>query len=117
MAYEADYIGNVCYDTIPDPVIDFVGELRVDGVCEHDYTLIRSWSATDCAGYSRTREQIIVVVDTVAPQLFVPEDATVDCEDIDTADLGDATATDDCGEVSISVTSVCPGIAQVPFQS
>ena len=110
VAYEADYNGNVCYDTIPDPVIDFVGELRVDGVCEHDYTLIRSWSATDCAGYSRTREQIIVVVDTVAPQLFVPEDATVDCEDVDTADLGDATATDDCGEVSISVTSeIVPG--------
>ena len=68
----------------------FDGEVKIDGVCEHDYTLFRSWTATDCSGYGRTREQIIIVVDTVAPELFVPENMTVLCEDAATADFGEA---------------------------
>ncbi|MDG1674576.1 MAG: hypothetical protein P8H88_03935, partial [Flavobacteriales bacterium] len=109
-SFEATYNDNLCYDSFATPTVAYNGESRIDGVCVHDYTLVRSWTATDCAGYSRTRQQIIVVVDTVAPQLFVPENLTVLCQDAAMADLGEATATDDCGEVSISVTSeVIPG--------
>ena len=113
-SFEATYNGNLCYDDAPVPTITFNGETKIDGVCEHDYTLFRSWTATDCAGYSRTREQIIVVVDTVAPEVFVPQDMTVLCDDVATADFGEAFGTDDCGEVTIEVTENvidgdCPG--------
>ena len=77
-------------------------------------TLFRSWTATDCSGYSRTREQIIIVVDTVAPELFIPENITVFCDDLTTADFGEAFGTDDCGDVTIDVEESliegdCPG--------
>ena len=113
-SFEATYNGNLCYDDMPTPTITFDGETRIDGVCEHDYTLFRSWTATDCSGYTRSREQIIVVVDTVPPVVFVPEDMTVLCEDFATADLGEAYGTDDCGDVTIEMTEEivlgdCPG--------
>ena len=109
-SYEATYNGNLCYDENAVPSITFDGETRIDGVCEHDYTLFRSWTATDCSGYTRTREQIIVVVDTVPPVVFVPEDMTVLCEDMESADLGEAFGTDDCGDVTIEVVEeVVPG--------
>ena len=113
-SFEATYNGNLCYDDMPTPTITFDGETRIDGVCEHDYTLFRSWTATDCSGYTRSREQIIVVVDTVPPVVYVPEDLTVLCEDFATADLGEAFGTDDCGDVTIEMTEEivpgdCPG--------
>ena len=113
-SFEATYNDNLCYDDASAPTIVFDGEVKIEGVCEHDYTLFRSWTATDCSGYSRTREQIIIVVDTVAPELFVPENMTVLCEDVATADLGNAFGTDDCGDVTIEVVETvvegdCPG--------
>ena len=113
-SFEGTYNNNLCYDDAPVPGIVFNGEVKIDGVCEHDYTLFRSWTATDCSGYSRTREQIIIVVDTVAPELFIPENITVFCDDLTTADFGEAFGTDDCGDVTIDVEESliegdCPG--------
>ena len=113
-SFEATYNGNDCYDSEPTPSISFLGETKIDGVCEHDYTLFRSWMATDCSGYTRTREQIIVVVDTVPPVLFVPEAMMVLCQDVATADFGEAYGTDDCGDVTIEISDEivsgdCPG--------
>ena len=34
--------------------IEFDGELIVEGNCQHNFTIFRSWTATDCAGYSST---------------------------------------------------------------
>ena len=110
-SFEATYNGNECYDEDPAPVIAFDGETRIDGVCEHDYTLFRSWTATDCSGYTRTREQIIVVVDTVPPVVFVPE--AMSPSFVKTSpQLTSAkhTGTDDCGEVTIElVEEIIPG--------
>ena len=50
-----------CYDDDMDVAIAFAGEVRLDGDCENNYVLIRSWTATDCAGQTRTREQILNV--------------------------------------------------------
>ena len=104
----------MCYDENPSPSITFEGEIRIDGACEHDYTLFRTWTATDCAGYSRSREQIITVQDTESPVLFVPQDLTVLCQDLETADLGFAYGTDACGEVTVTfeeevIAGECPG--------
>ena len=103
-AFEATYNNNDCYETDMDVVIAFVGEVRLDGNCENNYVLVRSWSATDCAGYTRTREQILNVSDTTAPALVdLPADQTISCDMVDDADFGMASATDDCGEASVSL--------------
>ena len=94
---------NECYETDMDVVVAFVGEVRLDGDCENNYVLVRSWSATDCAGYTRTREQILNVSDTTAPSLEIPEDQTISCDMVDGADFGMATAMDDCGAASVSL--------------
>ncbi|MDC3397083.1 hypothetical protein OAW57_00145, partial [Flavobacteriales bacterium] len=102
--FEATYNNNECYASDMDVVIAFVGEVRLDGDCENNYVLVRSWSATDCAGYTRTREQILNVSDTTAPALVdMPADQTISCDMVDGADFGMASATDDCGEASVSL--------------
>ena len=105
-AFEAQYNGNDCYVQSQEVSIEFDGELIVEGNCQHDYTIFRSWTATDCAGYSSTHYQVITVVDTVSPVLFLPNDISISCDLVDGADLGSATGTDDCGEVSITVSEV-----------
>ena len=102
-AFEAQFNDNDCYDNNLDVAIAFVGEVRLDGECENNYVLVRSWSATDCAGYTRTREQILNVSDTTAPSLEIPADQTISCDMVDGADFGMASATDDCGEASVSL--------------
>ncbi|MGB2230510.1 MAG: hypothetical protein ACPH1A_04620, partial [Flavobacteriales bacterium] len=103
-AFEAQFNGNDCYEDVAmDVAIAFVGEVRLDGECENNYVLVRSWSATDCAGYTRTREQILNVSDTTAPSLEIPADQTISCDMVDGADFGMASATDDCGEASVSL--------------
>ena len=45
----------------------------------------------------------VTVEDTTAPELSIPADYTAECSDELTLD--DATATDNCGEVTIEVSS------------
>ena len=68
------------YAADADVVIAFAGELRLDGDCENNYVLVRSWTATDCAGFTRTRQQILNVSDTTAPSLDIPADQTISCD-------------------------------------
>ena len=61
-------------------------------------------TATDDAGNSSSATQTITVQDTTAPEFtFVPADYTVECSD--EMPMEDATASDNCGEVTIEVTS------------
>ena len=60
--------------------------------------------ATDDAGNSSSASQTITVQDTTAPEFtFVPADYTVECSD--EMPMDDATAADNCGEVTIEVSS------------
>ena len=49
------------------------------------------------------RAETITVEDTTAPELSIPADYTAECSD--ELILDDATATDNCGEVTIEVSS------------
>ncbi|MBT5147645.1 MAG: hypothetical protein HOM41_03720, partial [Flavobacteriales bacterium] len=104
-AYESVYNSNDCYENNPTPTI-VSSEFIVEGSCDNEYTSFRSWTATDCAGYSVTYEQIITVSDNIAPTLDVPADMNVTCDAVADAEFGDATSYDNCGESTISVVEV-----------
>ena len=50
-----------------------------------------------------TSPRTITVQDTTAPELSIPADYTVECSD--EMPMDDATASDNCGEVTIEVSS------------
>jgi predicted nucleic acid-binding Zn ribbon protein len=76
----------------------------VEGDAAGNYTIVRTFTATDDAGNSSTAVQTITVQDTTAPEFTsVPADYTVECSD--DMPMDDATASDNCGEVTISVSS------------
>ena len=75
----------------------------IAGDAAGNYTIVRTFTATDACGNSTSASQTITVEDTTAPELSIPADYTAECSDELTLD--DATATDNCGEVTIEVSS------------
>uniref|UniRef100_UPI00398A98E2 gliding motility-associated C-terminal domain-containing protein n=1 Tax=Winogradskyella sp. A3E31 TaxID=3349637 RepID=UPI00398A98E2 len=72
-------------------------DVITDGNCAGNYTITRTWTATDACGNSISEDQVITVQDTTAPELTVPASVTAECdEDVSTDALGVATATDNC---------------------
>ena len=114
--YESGYNSNDCYENNPTPTI-VSSEFTVDGSCDNEYTLFRSWTATDCAGYSQTHSQIITVSDNIAPTLDVPADMNVTCDAVADAEFGDATSYSNCGESTISVVEeIVSGACQGSYE-
>ncbi len=73
-------------------------EYTIETYCVTEYTLIRIWTATDACGLTTTVSQEIEVIDDVAPVLInVPEDLTVDCNNI--PEVPQVIALESCGEV------------------
>ena len=66
-----------------------------------NYTITRTWSATDAIGNTVSQTQVITVVDTVAPILSdEPVNFTIECiEELPTAPI--LTASDDCNDVIV----------------
>ncbi len=104
-AYESQYQSNNCYDTDPTATVVSLTEIRIDGNCIHDYTLLRSWSATDCAGYESTHEQTVTVIDNVAPTLELPVDLALSCDVADSTPFGIAASTVACCDSTIIVVA------------
>ena len=75
----------------------------IAGDAAGNYTIVRTFTATDACGNSTSASQTITVEDTTAPELTIPADYTAECSD--ELILDDATATDNCGEVTIEVSS------------
>ena len=97
---------------------DNCGEVTVEvssettpGDAAGNYTIVRTFTATDDANNSSSATQTITVQDTTAPEFtFVPADYTVECSD--EMPMDDATASDNCGEVTVEVSSeTTPGDA------
>ena len=92
-ATATDNCGNVTV-TFADTAVD---------ACGNTQTITRTWTATDECGNEVSETQTISVVDTTAPTLTIPADATVECtESTDPAATGNATATDNCGNVTVT---------------
>ncbi len=80
----------------PMPVItssDFI----IPGDCVNEFTIERTWVATDNCGNSSSCTQTIFVQDTTDPVITCPADVTIECDvDRSPATNGTATATDNC---------------------
>ena len=63
----------------------------------------RVTSRADC-GNATSATQTITITDTTAPVLSIPADYTAECSDAHPMDA--ATATDNCGEVTIDLVEV-----------
>ncbi len=81
------------------------------GCGQYQYTITRTWTATDACGNASNCIQTIEVVDTTPPDIVCPANVTLDCTDsTDPDNAGMATSPgDNCstaGEINISSTDV-----------
>ena len=76
-------------------------EAVLEGDCTGNYTITRTFTATDACGNASTAVQTITVEDTTAPEFAsVPADYTVECSD--DMPMEAASATDNCGPVTVT---------------
>jgi len=92
-------------DNCADPQVTFTEE-RIDGISINDYTLTRTWTATDADGNSVSGSQVITVVDTTLPTVITKDftveldengNASITAEDIDNG------SSDDSGSINLSL--------------
>ena len=91
---------------------DNCGEVTIEvssettaGDCVGNYAVVRTFTATDDAGNSTSATQTITVQDTTAPGVHEHPQQTTRLSALTTWILDDATASDNCGEVTIEVSS------------
>lgn len=94
----------------PNPAVAS-SDVVVSGSCPAEYTISRTWTATDACGNSATGDQVISVGDSTAPQLTVNTSALtivdVDCSGAEAVSLPAGSATDNC-DADVSVTHDAP---------
>ncbi len=96
---ECDAVPSAANPTVSDtcdpaPTLAFA-ETRVDGACANQYTLTRTWTATDGSNNVTTQSQLVSVGDSVPPSLLgVPADTVVECDAIPAA--ANVSAVDNC---------------------
>ncbi|MFN0013466.1 MAG: HYR domain-containing protein, partial [Saprospiraceae bacterium] len=101
-------------DNCSQVVVDF-SETTAPGGCEDDFTVTRTWVATDACGNSVSVQQVIDIYDNIDPQLVgvpTPAFVTFDCaQDVPAVPV--VTATDNCGEpltvdfVEVNIPGTC----------
>jgi hypothetical protein len=84
--------------------VTHVGDVTSNQTCVNRYTITRTYRATDAAGNSSTCTQTIKVNDQTAPVINCPANITIQCgQSIAPSSTGTATATDNCGTVTIGI--------------
>ena len=92
-------------DNCSEASVEYNGEEFIAGDCLGNYTLVRTWTATDNCGNANVQSQTITVVDTTAPEFTsVPADATYEC-DVEIPAFN-AEAEDNCGTVEVTFEDV-----------
>ncbi|KJD35539.1 hypothetical protein PW52_07185, partial [Tamlana sedimentorum] len=88
-------------------VIVTVNDEITQGNCDQNYTITRTYTATDDCGLTNTHIQTITVQDTTAPEFveaFPLANIVVECDAVPAAET--LTATDICGSATVSVSDV-----------
>lgn len=81
------------------PTIGFTDSVE-PGECPQEFTITRTWTATDDCGNPNQCVQTISVVDTTDPVITCPGDTSVECgSPTDPGATGSASATDNCDMV------------------
>ncbi len=96
------------------PTITFT-DITAGGACPQQYTISRTWRATDDCGNTSTCIQVIMVDDNTPPAITCPPDITIMCdESTEPAITGLPTATDNCDPTSTFTFSdqIVPGALQ-----
>ncbi len=74
-----------------------MNEHVIESSCGSEYTLLRTWMASDACGNQTVAVQEITVIDDIAPLLSnLPADETVDCDAI--PEPAEVTVVESCGE-------------------
>jgi fungalysin metallopeptidase (M36)/fungalysin/thermolysin propeptide len=82
----------------PTPTFSDVSTQTNNGSCtDVEYTITRTWSATDCMDQTFTCVQIITVTSPNGPTIICPANATVECLSDIVLNPNNATVTTDCG--------------------
>jgi hypothetical protein len=72
---------------------------RLNGSCQDNYNIYRTWSAKDSCNNISTCTQTIVVFDTARPRIFCPENISITCEaSTSPANTGTAYSFDNCSD-------------------
>ena len=93
----------------PNPSLTY-SDSTPSGSCPK--TITRTWSSTDACGNTGSCTQLITIDDDVPPVIVCPPDVTIDC-DAGGGSTGTATATDNCGNVSVTFSDG-PGSGDCP---
>ncbi len=81
----------------PSPAITYEDVTTASPSCPQEYSIARTWTATDTCGNSTTCLQNIVIEDTTSPDITCPPDLTILCTESTLPDhTGSAAATDNC---------------------
>ena len=75
----------------------------IPGSCPQSFSIVRTFTASDNCDNETVLTQTITVVDTTAPELTIPMDYTAECSE--EHPLEDASATDNCGQVTITLAT------------
>jgi hypothetical protein len=96
------------------PTINFT-DVTIGGLCLQEYTITRTWSATDDCGNISTCVQTIFVDDSVPPAITCPANLTIQCTDSTLPPgTGEPSATDNCSPdpgfffTDITIAGACP---------
>ena len=100
-------------DNCDDDVIVTFGESQMGTACNQ--VIVRSWTATDECGNQATATQTITLTDNTAPVLVgVPDDTTVECDDIPPA--ATVTATDNCdGDIDVQFSEQTQAVDECSY--
>lgn len=88
---------------LPDATDNCEGEVLIEvdtetiyGDCPHNYTIYRTFIATDLCGNESIGEQEIIVEDIESPQLSIPNNYSIECSEV--VIYENAIVTDNCDE-------------------
>ncbi|MFV8344422.1 gliding motility-associated C-terminal domain-containing protein [Flavobacterium sp. XS2P39] len=77
-------------------------DATANGTCIGEQIILRTWSLIDDCGNTTTHVQTITVIDNTEPVLTIPENITVECNNLPSSGtVTNATATDNCDPAPI----------------